>query len=108
MGKGSVLKEFANSPREVHALAAGASFGAFSSFLWLHYSRTLALLFGLLFISVVTGIRFYSLIGGSAGESVEKIMGSPTKLIKQLRKEGHYTVTSFAISAAVVLLLGSL
>ena len=99
-----LLSEFANSPREVHAIAAGGSFGALTAFLWVTYSRTVALGLGLVFLSTVTGIRFYRLLQASTDstDAAKHWVAKPTNLIRQLRAEGHYTVTAFTLVAAVV------
>lgn len=104
MTRSGLLSEFANDPREVHAIAAGGSFGALTAFLWVTYSRTVALGLGLVFLSVVTGVRFYRLLQASdaTGAAVKVWVKQPTNLIRQLRKEGHYTVTAFTVVAAVV------
>lgn len=98
MSRRNLLSEFANSPSEVHAIAAGASFGGLTAFLWVTYSRTVAIAFGIIYLSVVTGVRFHRLLKTVDGDLID----NQTRLLRQLRKEGHYSVTAFTIGAAVV------
>jgi hypothetical protein len=104
MTRTGLLREFANSPREVHSIAAGGSFGALTTFLYVSYSRTVGVAFGLLFLSAVVGVRFYRLLRASdtVRDAARYWSSDPSHLLKQLRAEGHYTVTAFTLVAAVV------
>jgi len=96
-------EEFANDPPEVHALAAGGSFGALTAFLWVQYSVHAGLAVGLVFLSVVTGIRLTRLLHASTDMeiAVKHWVANPTNLIQQLRAEGAYTVTAFTVIGAL-------
>lgn len=100
----AVLREFANTTREVHSIAAGGSFGALTGFLWVRYSRTVALALGLVFLSVVTGIRLTRILKRATGGqfAAKNWVADTTDMLRQLRAEGHYTVTSFTVFAAAV------
>jgi membrane protein implicated in regulation of membrane protease activity len=86
-------------------LAAGGSFGAITAFLWVNYSETIGLLFGLLFISVVTGVRFYSIFDKAPDKSVQEFVDKKTELVSQLRKEGHYTISAFTVASSIVYII---
>lgn len=99
MTRKTLLEEFADSPPEVHAIATGGSFGALTAFVWTQHGAEAGLLLGLTFLSSVTGIRLRSALRASAETQTEV---KTTKLIQQLRDEGHYTATSFVIAAIIV------
>jgi len=96
-------EEFADRSREVHALGAGGSFGVLTAFLWVQYSVHIGFVFGLVFLSVVTGIRLTRLLQASTNMdvAVKHWVANPTNLIQQVRAEGAYTVTAFTVAAAV-------
>jgi hypothetical protein len=107
MGK-AIIQEFANSTREVHAIAGGSSFGVLTVFLWARYNETFGIMFGVIFVSVVTGIRFYSLLSENLDTESEKgLTSKTTSFVSQLRSEGHYTITSYTLSACIVYVIFS-
>jgi len=104
-----VIQEFANSTTEVHAIAGGGSFGVLTVFLWARYNETFAVMVGLIFLSVVTGLRFYRLLAQNSDvTSVKDFVNEPTSFISQLRSEGHYTITSYTLSACTVYIIFSI
>jgi hypothetical protein len=99
-----ILREFANEPREVHSLLVGTSFGALTAFVWAQFSSQAGLALGLGFLSAVTGIRLRRALRTTTDAYItaEEWIAEPTHLVQQVRREGHYTVTAFAVAAIVV------